>query len=196
MKKHFLAIVLILLSANSFATTLLVLGDSLTAGYGIDVDKGWVKLLGQSLPDTTVVNAGISGDTSGGGLSRLPKLLEKHQPDYVIIELGGNDGLRGYPLNVLRNNLLSIIKICRDNNAEPILFGMEIPANYGKRYAEKFAAVYPDIAEKTDVPLIPFTFSHLMVQEGMMQDDGIHPTALAQPVIADALHTELSEILR
>ena len=132
----------ILLGANTYGSTLLVLGDSLSAGYGINQGSGWVDLLRYDWKDRhQIINGSISGDTTGGGLNRLPLLLEKFSPDYVLLELGGNDGLRGQPLSLMKNNLLSMIKLCRDAGAEPILFGMRLPPNYGRRYSDAFAAV-------------------------------------------------------
>jgi acyl-CoA thioesterase-1 len=141
----------ILLGANTYGSTLLVLGDSLSAGYGIDPANGWVNLLQDDLGgDHKVVNGSISGDTTGGGLARLPLLLEKFQPDFVILELGGNDGLRGQPLKLMKQNLASMIELCIDAKAVPILFGMRIPPNYGRRYTSSFANVYDQLADETN----------------------------------------------
>jgi acyl-CoA thioesterase-1 len=139
----------LLLGANTYGSTILVLGDSLSAGYGINPEKGWVNLLQNDLhPEHKIVNGSISGDTTGGGLERLPLLLEKFQPDFVVLELGGNDGLRGHPLSLMKKNLSSMIELCREKKAVPILFGMRIPPNYGRRYTGAFAAVYPALAEE------------------------------------------------
>ena len=147
----------ILLGANTYGSTLLVLGDSLSAGYGIDPANGWVNLLQDDLGDDhKVVNGSISGDTTGGGLARLPLLLEKFQPAFVILELGGNDGLRGQPLKLMKQNLASMIELCIDAKAVPILFGMRIPPNYGRRYTSAFADVYDQLADETSTLLIPF----------------------------------------
>jgi acyl-CoA thioesterase-1 len=178
------------------ATTLLVLGDSISAGYGINIEKGWVNLLQEKYSDNvSVINGSISGDTTGGGLNRLPMLLKTHQPNYVIIELGGNDGLRGYPLNLMRDNLYSLIELCRDHGAEPILFGMKIPPNYGKRYTEEFARVFPSVDEAADVHIIPFNLDILFSREELMQEDGIHPAEAAQPLIMDVVLKKLESIL-
>ena len=172
----------ILLGANTYGSTLLVLGDSLSAGYGIDPKNGWVNLLQDDLGDEhRVVNGSISGDTTGGGLARLPLLLEKFQPDFVILELGGNDGLRGQPLKLMKQNLASMIALCAEANAVPVLFGMRIPPNYGRRYTIAFAAVYDQLADETDTVLIPFQLEDLAITEGMIQQDGLHPTEKAQP---------------
>ena len=196
MFKHWLCCLLLLVSANSVASTLLVLGDSLSAGYGIDVEQGWVKLLQKKAGDQfTVVNGSISGDTTDGGLSRLPALLDQHDPDYVLIELGGNDGLRGYPLKVMKDNLKALIELTRDAGAKPILFSMQLPPNYGKRYAEGFAAAFPQVAEEMTVPLIPFLFGDLIAEQGMVQSDGIHPTEKAQPIITERMFRQLQPLL-
>ena len=174
----------ILLGANTYGSTLLVLGDSLSAGYGIDPANGWVNLLQDDLGDDhKVVNGSISGDTTGGGLARLPLLLEKFQPVFVILELGGNDGLRGQPLKLMKQNLASMIELCIDAKAVPILFGMRIPPNYGRRYTSAFANVYDQLADETNTLLIPFQLEELAITEGMIQQDGLHPTEKAQPAI-------------
>lgn len=174
----------ILLGANTYGSTLLVLGDSLSAGYGIDPANGWVNLLQDDLGDDhKVVNGSISGDTTGGGLARLPLLLEKFQPAFVILELGGNDGLRGQPLKLMKQNLASMIALCIDAKAVPILFGMRIPPNYGRRYTSAFSDVYDQLADETNTLLIPFQLEELAITEGMIQQDGLHPTEKAQPAI-------------
>jgi acyl-CoA thioesterase-1 len=174
----------ILLGANTYGSTLLVLGDSLSAGYGIDPANGWVNLLQDDLGDDhKVVNGSISGDTTGGGLARLPLLLKKFQPAFVILELGGNDGLRGQPLKLMKQNLASMIALCIDAKAVPILFGMRIPPNYGRRYTSAFADVYDQLADETNTLLIPFQLEELAITEGMIQQDGLHPTEKAQPAI-------------
>ena len=178
----------ILLGANTYGSTLLVLGDSLSAGYGINQESGWVALLDDDFGDEhRVINGSISGDTTGGGLNRLPRLLEEFSPDYVLLELGGNDGLRGQPLNLMKSNLQAMINLVRDAGAEPVLFGMRLPPNYGRRYSDAFAAVYPQLSESEKVLLIPFQLEELSVTEGMIQEDGLHPTALAQPIIKEVI---------
>jgi len=187
---------LMLMAQGSAASTLLILGDSLSAGYGIDADKGWVNLLRSDLDGQhRVINASISGDTTGNGLARLPVLLEKFKPTHVLLELGGNDGLQGHPLSRMRSNLQRMIALCREYKAQPILFGMRLPPNYGKRYADTFAAVFEDLADKENLPLVPFQFEQLVVTEGMIQQDGIHPTEPAQPIIADAVWAEIKDLL-
>jgi acyl-CoA thioesterase-1 len=186
-----------LLGANAYGSTLLVLGDSLSAGYGVNQESGWVALLQDDLGDGyQIINGSISGDTTGGGLNRLPLLLERFRPDYVLLELGGNDGLRGQPLNLMQRNLLAMIELCRQAGAEPILFGMRLPPNYGRRYSDAFAAVYPQLSEQKKVMLIPFQLEELAITEGMIQEDGLHPTALAQPIIKDVIKGYLEPLMK
>ena len=187
----------ILLGANTYGSTLLVLGDSLSAGYGIDPANGWVNVLQEDLSaNYKVVNGSISGDTTGGGLARLPLLLEKFQPDFVILELGGNDGLRGQPLKLMKKNLAAMIALCTDANAVPVLFGMRIPPNYGRRYTTAFADVYNQLADETNTLLIPFQLDELAVTEGMIQQDGLHPTEKAQPAIKAVVARVMQPLLQ
>jgi|TARA_B110000285_G_scaffold36329_1_gene39256 acyl-CoA thioesterase-1 len=187
----------ILLGANTYGSTLLVLGDSLSAGYGVNQGSGWVALLRNDLGDDhQVINGSISGDTTGGGLSRLPRLLKEYSPDYVLLELGGNDGLRGQPLSLMKGNLQAMIDLVREAGAEPILFGMRLPPNYGRRYSDAFAAVYPQLAEAQKVLLIPFQLEELAVTEGMIQEDGLHPTALAQPSIKEVVREYIQPLMK
>lgn len=175
---------------------LLVLGDSLSAAYGMSLEEGWVALLSEQMSDELmVVNASVSGETSGGGLARLPALLERHRPDWVLIELGANDGLRGYPLSRLRDNLTAKIALVRNSKAEPLLFAMALPANYGERYTRQFAQLYPELAEQYQLGLLPFQFSDLLGQTAMIQEDGLHPTAKAQPIIAQRVADALRDLL-
>ncbi len=186
----------ILLGANTYGSTLLVLGDSLSAGYGINQESGWVALLESDLGDDhRIINGSISGDTTGGGLNRLPRLLQEFNPDVVLLELGGNDGLRGQPLALMKSNLQAMIELVRDAGAEPVLFGMRLPPNYGRRYSDAFAAVYPQLSESEKVLLIPFQLEELSVTEGMIQEDGLHPTALAQPIIKDVVKGYIAPLM-
>ena len=190
-------LILLLFTGNSFASTLLVLGDSLSAGYGINPENGWVNLLRADLePQHQVINASISGDTTGNGLARLPMLLEKFKPTYVLLELGGNDGLRGHPLSRVKANLQAMIDLCREQDAQPILFAMRLPPNYGKRYTDTFAELFPTLATQQNLPIVPFQFEELVVTKGMIQQDGIHPTELAQPTIKQAVLVELKKLLK
>lgn len=171
--------------------TILVMGDSLSAGYGIKVEEGWVTLLQKELTqkqhgdsiNTRVINASVSGETTSGGLTRLPAVLSQHKPDIVIIELGGNDGLRGQPLNIMQQNLQTMITASQTAGAKIILAGMQIPTNYGPRYTKQFRELYPALAEKNQVALIPFLLDGVATHTNLIQQDGIHPTAEAQPLI-------------
>ena len=166
------------------------MGDSISAGFGIQREQGWVALLEQKLQDHhhnwQVVNASVSGETTGGGLARLPGILDEHNPELVIIELGGNDGLRGYPTSRMAANIDAMINLIRDIGAQPLLMSMRIPPNYGLRYTRAFEAVFSDIAAAQDIPLIPFFLEPIATEQGMMQADGIHPTAAAQPLMLEA----------
>ncbi|SEA30472.1 arylesterase [Microbulbifer marinus] len=176
-------------SQASAADTLLVLGDSISAAYGIDEAQGWVQLLRERLEEADkpvkVINASISGETSSGGLARLPRLLQEHQPRWLIVELGGNDGLRGYPPQSLARNLQQMVRLAEKQGAEVLLLGMRMPPNYGRAYTEAFAAVYPKVAEAEQIPLVPFFLEPVALLDGAMQTDGIHPTAKAQPALLD-----------
>ncbi len=192
-----IAITFLLLVCNtSYGSTLLVLGDSLSASYGIAEHRGWINLLHKELaPQHRIINASISGDTSGGGLARLPRLLKEFTPDFVLIELGANDGLRGAPLTLIEKNISLMIDLCRQHGARPLLFGMQIPANYGRRYSDGFAALYNSIAEHSAVPLMKFKFNDLASLKGMLQSDGLHPTIAAQPIIKNRVKLFLEPIL-
>ncbi len=178
-----------LVSADSVTRTLLVIGDSLSAGYGIDLEDGWISLLQNRLAQQDygyrVINASISGDTTTGGLTRLPRALELHQPDIVLIELGGNDGLRGTPIFVMKNNLAAMIEAAQETGAQVVLAGMRIPPNYGADYAEEFAAVYPDLAAEYETALIDFFLAGVALEPDMMQTDNIHPNQKGQPLLLE-----------
>jgi len=169
--------------------TLLVVGDSLSAGFGLDPGQGWVTLLQNRLDARgygyRVVNASISGDTTTGGLARLPRALKLHRPEIVLIELGGNDGLRGTPIGVMRDNLSEMIGLAKAAGARVLIAQMQIPPNYGQRYTEAFAAVYPELAKKHRVALIPFVLDGIALDRTLMQPDGIHPNAAGQPKLLD-----------
>lgn len=179
--------------------TLVVLGDSISAAYGIDEQVGWVQLLRNRLAErdlnVEVVNASVSGETSSGGLARLPRLLQEHSPRWLVVELGGNDGLRGYPPQALQGNLQRMVKMARAQGAEVLLLGMQMPPNYGKAYTRAFAAVYPKVAAAEQVPLVPFFLEPVALVDGAMQQDGIHPTAKAQPALLDHVWPCLEAIL-
>ncbi|CAA0087687.1 Esterase TesA [Zhongshania aliphaticivorans] len=192
---------LIILASTPFSygstdPKILVLGDSLSAAYGIAQKEGWVNLLkSQVSSDTTIINASISGETTAGGLQRLPTLLKEHQPDIVVIELGGNDGLRGYPILSIRNNLKQMITTSTQTGAQVLLLGMKIPPNYGKRYTQAFEQNYTVLADELDLPLIPFLLESIAGNTSLMQKDGIHPTAEAQPIIVQNVLPMLREML-
>lgn len=182
---------LICLSFAVEAKTLLILGDSLSAGYGLSQTAAWPHVLQNKLKDAksnlTVVNASISGETSAGGLARLPALLTKHKPDYVLIELGANDGLRGFPLSELEKNLGAVIATVQNSAAEALLMQIRIPPNYGPRYTKGFSNLYPKLSEAYSVKLWPFFMERIALNQAWMQADGLHPNAEAQDVIADLM---------
>lgn len=182
-------IMLLPLAAWAQQQTLLVLGDSLSAAHNIELEQGWVALLEQRLqqtqPDWQVINASISGETSSGGLTRLPELLQQHEPELVLLELGANDGLRALPTRQLQSNLEAMIKQIRATPAEVLLLGMQIPDNYGPVYQQRFAAVYADLAEQYKLELVPFFLDGVANRPELMQADGLHPVASAQSKILD-----------
>jgi acyl-CoA thioesterase-1 len=187
-------------AAAGSARTILVLGDSISAGYGIRVEEGWVALLQARLRKEgygyRVVNASVSGETTTGGLTRLPRALRLHAPAIVILELGGNDGLRGLPLTDTRANLTRMTDLSIEAGARVLLVGMKIPPNYGPRYAEGFEKVFADLAAQRKLPLVPFFLEKVALEPGLMQDDGLHPTAKGQPIMLDALWPYLKPMLR
>jgi acyl-CoA thioesterase-1 len=180
-------------------SAIMVVGDSLSTGYGIDAAQGWVNLLQQRLRTNgfpyRVINASISGDTSRGGLARLPAALDRHQPAIVILELGGNDGLRGLSLKSLQDNLATMIELGRDAGAQVLLAEMRIPPNYGPVYTKKFQTIYSELAQHYAIPLIPFLLDGVAGDADLMQADGIHPLAKAQPRILDNIWPTLESLL-
>lgn len=166
---------------------ILVLGDSISAAYGMSLEQGWVAQLATQLQQqrgqTNVVNASISGETTAGGLRRLPALLQEHQPTVVIIELGANDGLRGYPLKTLEDNLTQLAQLSQQAGARVILLPMEIPPNYGTRYTTGFRESFRQVANDTDSVLAPFMLEGVATDPLLMQDDGLHPSVAAQPLM-------------
>ncbi|MGP8292386.1 arylesterase [Vreelandella zhanjiangensis] len=176
--------------------TVLVMGDSLSAAYGLENDQGWVTLLEKRLSDqATVANASISGETTSGGLQRFSDILTKQQPDIVLLELGGNDGLRGLAPTQMRDNLASMIEQSQEADAQVLLLGIDIPPNYGQAYRDAFTGVYYSLAEEYGVPLVPFLLEDIALNQALMQSDGIHPTADAQPIILDNVWPELEPLL-
>ena len=188
---------LILFSVRAAAAdTLLILGDSLSAGYRMAATSAWPALLNEKWrPDTTVVNASISGDTAGQALARLPALLKQHQPRWVLVALGGNDGLRGFQPQQTAQTLRTILQDVKAANAAPLIMQIRLPANYGRRYNEAFSAIYPALAKEFDIPLVPFFMEEVYLKPQWMQDDGIHPNRDAQPFIADWMATRLAPLV-
>jgi acyl-CoA thioesterase-1 len=186
--------------SHATAQTVLVVGDSLSAAYGIEKQQGWVALLRQRLQAAglphEVVNASITGDTTRGGLSRLPGALARFSPTVVVIALGGNDGLRGFAPSQTRANLRDMIRLSRAAGARVLLLGVKLPANYGKAYGDKFHRIYRDLADAEQVPLVPFFLEGVAETLDLMQPDGIHPAAAAQPRILDNVWSELGPMLR
>ncbi len=175
---------------------LLVMGDSLSAAYGIEREAGWVSLLQARLDGKArVVNASISGETSSGAAARLPDLLGQHEPDIVVLELGGNDGLRGLPPGQFAANMTAMIEASQASGAEVLLLGIDIPPNYGQAYRDAFTGVYTRLADEFELPLVPFLLEGVALEETLMQDDGIHPTAEAQPIILENVWPELAPLL-
>ena len=171
-------------SANAQAAqTILVLGDSLSAAYGIPREHGWVSLLQQKLPNGNVINAGITGDTTEGGMARQPNLLQKHKPTIVVIELGANDGLRGFQIQRIRDNLRQLVQLSLRANSKVLLVGMKIPPNYGLRYTSDFYESYTALAKEFKLPLVPFMLEGVAGNPELMQDDGLHPRADGQQKI-------------
>ncbi|HEY9031263.1 MAG TPA: arylesterase [Kangiella sp.] len=207
MKKKLAWILFLVVAAFSFTTTsnaqenptILVLGDSLSAGYNIDVEQGWVELLNQKLKQEgyphTVINGSISGDTTTQGLLRLPTLLKQHDPEVVIIELGGNDALRGTSPTAIKRNLGKLIDTSKRSGAEVLLLGIQIPPNYGQRYAQAFFDNYAQLANEKKVKLVPFFLEKVGGNDQLMQEDGIHPNAKAQPFLLENVYTSLKNIL-
>ncbi|WP_321326823.1 arylesterase [Thiomicrorhabdus sp.] len=176
---------------------LLVMGDSLSAAYGIEINQGWVALLQKKYPQIDVVNASISGETTSGGKQRLQALLEKYQPDIMVLELGANDALRGQDLNVTKRNLQSMIDACLKFNKDckVVLLGVQLPTNYGPLYDQMFQKMYRDLAEKNNLLFDPFFIEPVALDPGLMQQDGLHPNAEGQPLILQRIAPLLEKIL-
>lgn len=178
---------------------ILLLGDSLGASYGVPVSQGWAKQLDAKLskqPEPVhIVNASISGDTTAGGLSRIESLLKEEKPDWVLIELGGNDGLRGLNLKAMKSNLVGMIELTRKYDAKPVLIGIKIPPNYGRRYRDRFEQTFVDVSQQEKVPFMPFLLDGVGGIDNFMQDDRIHPNTEAQPVISENVWKFLQPLL-
>jgi acyl-CoA thioesterase-1 len=186
--------------ANTSQRTLLVFGDSLSAGYGIDASAGWVSLLDKRLRAEgygyRVVNASVSGETTTGGLGRLPRALATHRPALIILELGANDGLRGLPLETSRANLEQMLQACRVAGVRVLLLGMKMPPNYGPKYTTGFEHLFSDLARTYRVPLVPFFLDGVALNPALIQADGLHPTAAAQPLLLKNVWPRLAPLLR
>jgi acyl-CoA thioesterase-1 len=189
----------ILTPVISQAKTILILGDSISAAYAIPVEKGWVSLLEQRLLgqeiEHKVVNASIVGETTFGGVTRLLSLLDKYQPDIVVIELGGNDGLMGADLKDIENNLSNMVSMAKQADSDVLLVPMQMPPNYGKKYTDAFAAIYDRVAEKMKVSLATFIYKDIVEVPGLMMDDGIHPVEAAHPIMLDNIWPSLLELI-
>jgi len=186
-------------SDTSENAVLLILGDSLSAAYGLQQHEGWVSLLQKMWQDDNIpidiVNAAVSGETTDGGLARFPRLLEQHNPTHVLIELGGNDGLQGHNIGKIRDNLDSLVSVAKESNAVVFLQEMQIPSNYGKRYTQMFTQNFNKVAETQDVQKIPFFLEEIALNKDLMQNDGIHPNAEAQPLIANFMDRHLRSLI-
>ncbi len=205
LEKYGIKIILILFLTFSYSITaetkkLLILGDSISAGYGLKKSENWVQLLDVSLRlsgnELKIINSSISGDTTIGGLSRIEQDLEIHKPNYVLVELGGNDALRGYPIEKIKNNLLKIIDAAFLAKANPIIMQIRIPPNYGKNYVAAFESIYSEIAQEKSIPKVSFLLEKVALDKDLMQLDGIHPNQKAQKIIADQVKKELLNIFK
>lgn len=191
---------MVTLPLTASAKSIVVLGDSISAAYGIEVQQGWVALLQKRLADQhspyIIHNESISGDTSAGGLARLEAALIKHRPDLLLLELGANDGLRGLSPQALKNNLTEIVKRSEKSGAKVLLLAMKIPPNYGKRYIEMFYNIYPELSKELQAPYVPFILEDVALKPELMQADGLHPNALAQPIVAEKIWGYLQPLLK
>jgi len=192
-------IVLLLLTSLAWGGSIVVMGDSLSAAYGIPRQQGWVALLEKRLDehnlDFEVVNASISGETTHGGITRLPAILDQYKPTLVLLELGANDGLRGAPLTVIEKNLNQLVSQSLASGAQVLLMEMRIPPNYGPRYSDGFSALFAQVAEQQNVPMVPFFMAPVVLQPELMQADGLHPNAQAQPALLDQVWLSLKDLL-
>ena len=200
LKIIFLLFLIFSYSITAQTKTLLILGDSISAGYGIKESQNWVSLLENSINSNgtklRIINSSVSGDTTIGGLSRIASDLEKHKPDFVLIELGGNDGMRGYPIEEIKNNLVKISKAIAAANAVPLIMQIKIPPNYGKRYVTAFENIFSQVAEEQNLSMLTFLLEKVALNKELMQQDGIHPNKAAQPLIADQVKTELLKFIK
>ena len=205
LEKYGLKIILILFLTFSYSITaeskkLLILGDSISAGFGLKESENWVELFNNSIDaermNIKMINSSVSGDTTIGGLSRIDNDLKLYKPEFVLIELGGNDALRGYPLKQIKTNLLKIVDASLESKAKPLIMQIKIPPNYGKKYVQAFENIYLEISNEKDIPLLTFLLEKVALDQSLMQPDGIHPNEKAQPIIAEQIKLELSEIIK
>ena len=194
--------IFVLIFSNSIIADdkkLLILGDSISAGFGIKQSQNWTTLMKSSFSkegkSLKIINSSISGDTTSGGLSRISRDLNTYEPDFVLVELGGNDALRGYPISRIKQNLLKIVSIISKNQSIAIIMQIRIPPNYGKKYIEAFENIYSEVASETDAKLISFMLENVALKEDLMQPDGIHPNEKAQPVIAEQIKEEIGYLI-
>jgi acyl-CoA thioesterase-1 len=180
-------------------SNILLLGDSISASYGMKPTQGWVHLLNKKLNEQnqpyTIINASVSGETTSGGLSRLAGILANQDVDHLLIELGGNDGLRGYSPKLIKNNLLQMVKLAQDKNIKVSMIQIKITPNYGPRYNKMFEQVFEDVAKASNITLLPFFMEAVATDKSLMQADGIHPNAEAQPIIADYVEQQLNNLM-
>ena len=185
--------------SSAQAQTLLVLGDSLSAGYQMPAEQSWPALLNEKWQqqggEHKLINASISGETTQGGLARLPALLEEHMPDWVLIELGGNDGLRGFAPAITRANLTKMVALAKASQTKTVLTQIQLPRNYGARYLQQFEQIFPELAQANGLPLMPFFLDDIVLRPELMMNDGIHPTAAAQPQIRDRVANFIEPLL-
>ena len=188
-----------LLLADKGQVNLLIYGDSISAGYGMDKDKQWSeelqKILTEEKINVEIINKSLSGETTGGGLSRLERVLDNSMPSYILIELGGNDALRGYPPAKIKNNIEQMIDLSSQRGVKVFLMQIRILPNYGKRYQSSFESIYQDVAEENSISLIPFMLNDIALNQDLMLDDGIHPNVSAQPLIAQFIYTNLLPLM-
>ena len=194
--------IFVLIFSNSIIADdkkLLILGDSISAGFGIKESQNWTTLLKSSFSkegkSLKIINSSISGDTTSGGLSRISRDLNTYKPDFVLVELGGNDALRGYPISRIKQNLLKIISIISNSQSIPIIMQIKIPPNYGKKYIEAFENIYSEVASETNAKLISFMLENVALRDDLMQPDGIHPNEKAQPVISEQIKKEIGYLI-
>jgi acyl-CoA thioesterase I len=194
-----LVLTLLVALPSQAASTILVFGDSLSAAYGLSTQQGWVALMEERLKNERypyqVVNASISGETTAGGLSRLKQAIEQQKPSIMILELGANDGLRGLPVDAMQQNLTKMLEMAKQNNIQVLLVGMRIPPNYGPQYTQAFHQSYPKLAQQFKVKLVPFLLENVAGNRALNQDDGLHPTAEAQPIILETIWAGLKTML-